>query len=291
MIKNLGTITLSAIFLMGMNACSNNNKFKKTESGLEYKIIKDEKGGISPKEGDLIALHLFVHLGDSVLMDSRKMNNNEPFEIPLMPPSYKGDWVEGLKLLTAGDSAEFLVPVDTLRKLSQGSLPEWMKSGDKISYNVKMVSVKSQADAKKEMEQKSVAQNQIDDKLMQEYFAKNNISPMKTASGIYYVIAKEGAGATPTQGQKVTVNYTGKTLDGVTFDSNVDPNFQHVQPFTFTIGKGEVIPGWDEGIALLKKGGKATLFIPSSLAYGPAAQGNIAANSVLMFDVEMTNIQ
>jgi FKBP-type peptidyl-prolyl cis-trans isomerase FkpA len=82
------------------------------------------------------------------------------------------------------------------------------------------------------------------------------------------------------------------------FDSNEDPAFQHVQPFTFNLGTGQVIPGWDEGIALLNKGAKAKLLIPSPLAYGdrgmpgsPANPEGIPANSVLIFDVEVKNIK
>jgi FKBP-type peptidyl-prolyl cis-trans isomerase FkpA len=127
---------------------------------------------------------------------------------------------------------------------------------------------------------------------LQEYFAKNNLQPQKTTSGLYYIIEKTGSGPKPTQGQVVTVNYTGKTLDGNTFDSNVDPQFKHVAPFEFQAGSGQVIPGWDEGIMLLNKGSKAKFFIPSTLAYGPQSPGpGIEPNSILMFDVEVTNIK
>ena len=74
--------------------------------------------------------------------------------------------------------------------------------------------------------------------------------------------------------------------------TNVDSTFNHVQPFTFTLGQGQVIKGWDEGIALLKKGGKARLFIPSHIAYGAQSPSPaIPANSVLIFDVEVVNIE
>jgi len=86
------------------------------------------------------------------------------------------------------------------------------------------------------------------------------------------------------------VNYTGKLLDGTIFDSNKDPKFGHVQPFSFTLGAGMVIKGWDEGMQLLKLGGRATFYIPSSLAYGPQGSGSIPPNAVLVFDVEVTGI-
>ncbi|MBW7913577.1 MAG: FKBP-type peptidyl-prolyl cis-trans isomerase, partial [Taibaiella sp.] len=131
----------------------------------------------------------------------------------------------------------------------------------------------------------------IDDNLIQEHLAKNKIKAEKTASGLYYKMTKQGTGAQATAGQKVSVNYTGMLLNGEKFDSNVDPQFQHVQPFEFMLGAGNVIRGWDEGIALLKEGGKATLYIPSNLAYGKNSPSpKIPANSVLVFDVELVKI-
>lgn len=289
MIKRVIPFALLGTAIFGLNACKN-NEFKKTKDGLEYKIVKDEKGTQTPSVGDVVKMHIHIHVGDSVLFDSRKMMNNEPIEFPVMPAEFRGDWTDGLTLLTPGDSAIFRVNSDSVAK--RGQLPPWIKKGDKIIYELVMVSVKTQAQAKQEMEQQMGQQQQMDDRKLQEYFTANNITPQKTASGLYYVIDKAGSGPTPQRGEIVTVNYTGKTLDGKTFDSNVDPQFQHVQPFEFAAGAGQVIPGWDEGIMLLNKGSKARFFIPSSLAYGPQSPGpGIEPNSILMFDVEITGIK
>ncbi len=107
---------------------------------------------------------------------------------------------------------------------------------------------------------------------------------------MYYTISKEGTGENITAGSNVTINYTGKFLDGTAFDSNVDPKFRHAEPFTTQIGVGRVIPGWDKGVLLLKKGTVATLYIPSGMAYGASASGPIAANTILLFDVEVVNV-
>jgi FKBP-type peptidyl-prolyl cis-trans isomerase len=193
-------------------------------------------------------------------------------------------------LMTPGDSAIFRISVDSLKKAGAQLLP-WMQDGDKLMYEVVLVSVKSADQLKQEQEKHAAAQKGIDDQLLQDYFTKNKLKPLKTASGLYYVITKQGTGAAAKPGQYVTVNYTGKTLDGKPFDSNIDPQFNHVQPFSFQLGKGQVIKGWDEGIALIKKGGKGTLFIPSNLAYGErGAGGAIQPNAVLMFDVEVKDV-
>jgi peptidylprolyl isomerase len=112
-----------------------------------------------------------------------------------------------------------------------------------------------------------------------------------TPSGLKYVDNVVGTGDSPVKGKQVTVNYTGKLMNGTVFDSNVDPKFGHTQPFQFLIGNGQVIKGWDEGVMSMKVGGKRTLTIPPGLAYGDKAVGGvIPANSTLIFDVELVKV-
>eukprot|EP00386_Alphamonas_edax_P008571 GDKI01028010.1.p1 GENE.GDKI01028010.1~~GDKI01028010.1.p1 ORF type:complete len:192 (-),score=35.91 GDKI01028010.1:87-578(-) len=144
---------------------------------------------------------------------------------------------------------------------------------------------------KKDADQKA-QQMPLDDQKLQEYFAKNNLKPMKTASGVYYTISKPGAGAQITKGMMAKMKYTGKTLEGVAFDSNVDTAIGHhgTDLLTFQVGMGQMIPGFDEGVQQLKKGSKATLYLPSPLAYGANSPSPlVAANSILIFEVEVAD--
>jgi peptidylprolyl isomerase len=108
-----------------------------------------------------------------------------------------------------------------------------------------------------------------------------------TASGLKYKYLEMGKGKQAEAGMTVTVHYTGTLLDGKKFDSSKDRN----QPFSFKLGKGQVIKGWDEGIALLKVGDKAVLTIPPQLGYGPTDMGNIPPNSTLIFEVELLEVK
>lgn len=92
-------------------------------------------------------------------------------------------------------------------------------------------------------------------------------------------------------GDTLVMNYTGRLTDGTVFDSNVDPKFNHVQPFEFKLGAGQVIAGWDEGLVGMKVGEKKTLTLAPEKAYGPNAVGIIPANSTLVFDVELVGIK
>ena len=110
----------------------------------------------------------------------------------------------------------------------------------------------------------------------------------KTSSGLRYQLIQKGSGKQPQKGQVVSVHYKGQLTDGTVFDSSYKRN----QPIEFPIGTGQVIPGWDEGIALLKEGDKARFVIPSELAYGnQGAGGVIPPGATLIFDVELVGIQ
>ena len=108
-----------------------------------------------------------------------------------------------------------------------------------------------------------------------------------TPSGLKYTDEVVGTGPSPTTGSKVTVHYTGTLENGSKFDSSVDRK----QPYTFMIGTGSVIKGWDEGIMTMKVGGKRKLIIPPNLAYGAAGRPGIPPNSTLLFDVELLGVK
>ncbi len=127
-------------------------------------------------------------------------------------------------------------------------------------------------------------QLEIDAKIINDYLIENGLTAEVTSEGLRYEITKIGDGDFPDLGANVVVNYTGKLLNGSVFDSNTSGGF------SFPLGQGRVIKGWDIGIALLSKGGKATLYIPSGLAYGTRGAGNdIGPNEVLIFEVELVN--
>lgn len=117
--------------------------------------------------------------------------------------------------------------------------------------------------------------------------ATENENVITTPSGLQYIELEEGTGATPQSGQTVTVHYTGTLTDGTKFDSSLDRN----RPFSFRIGAGQVIRGWDEGLSTMKVGGKRRLIIPPDLGYGArGAGGVIPPNATLVFDVELLSI-
>lgn len=132
-----------------------------------------------------------------------------------------------------------------------------------------------------------LANAKIEGDLKQDKQTMSEENVITTPSGLKYIDQKEGDGASPQRGQTVTVHYTGTLEDGTKFDSSRDRG----SPFSFKIGVGQVIKGWDEGVGSMKVGGRRELIIPSELGYGArGAGGVIPPNATLKFDVELLSI-
>jgi FKBP-type peptidyl-prolyl cis-trans isomerase len=247
-----------------------------------------------------------------ILYSTYQAFKGKPAVYGVAKPAFQGDLIEAITLMTPGDSIVCLADADAIFKSSKSKRPDFIKAGDKIQYFVKLVSIKPKALVQKEQQeafqkqikameakQKADAAKQLikDDKTLKAYFAKNKLNPIKTKSGLYYIILEEGKGdSLPQAGDNLTVNYTGTFLDGKKFDSNEDTAFKHVSPFQFPLGRASVIKGWEEGFALLKPGARAILYCPSPLAYGlqtrpgsPANPKGIPANSILVFTVTLVS--
>lgn len=166
------------------------------------------------------------------------------------------DFKDAVKAVFAGE--EPAMPVEEAQKLIQDYLNELQEKAEA---------------AAREAGKKFLEEN------------KKNADVKETPSGLQYVVEKEGEGAQPSAEDEVTVHYTGRLLDGTVFDSSVNRG----EPATFPLNR--VIPGWTEGVQLMKEGSKYTFFIPSDLAYGPqGVPGAIPPHSTLIFEVELIKV-
>ncbi len=143
----------------------------------------------------------------------------------------------------------------------------------------------TQSQSQSQLQTQTQTQTQKESVMSQEQENTPNLQDaISTASGLKYIEITEGEGESPSKGQTVTVHYTGTLENGSKFDSSRDRN----RPFSFTIGVGQVIKGWDEGVATMKVGGRRTLIVPPELGYGSqGAGGVIPPNATLIFDVEL----
>jgi FKBP-type peptidyl-prolyl cis-trans isomerase FkpA len=285
--KNLKIIISCLLFASFAQAQKAVKYSKSKTTGLSYVMHKSNKGP-KLKLDDVVTLNLkYITSKDSLVFDSWKMG--KPIQLKIAKSSFKGDLMDGLTLLTVGDSASFLINADSLFTKTFGApRPAFIDSSSFLSFTVKVISTTTDAALKAE-ELKAEKENAMkENEVIAKYIADKQITPSKSSSGLMYIISEPGAGEQAQAGKTVKVHYTGRLLDGTKFDSSLDRN----EPIEFKLGQGMVIKGWDEGIALLKVGGKALLIIPSDLAYGSrGAGGVIPPFSPLTFEVELVSVQ
>lgn len=299
---------VAALAILALSACK--ESFKKGEKGLEYKILASGSGD-KIKVGDFMHLEIgqFYNNGktDSVLSDTRTSPQGafiQALDTTMIPVEFSAV----LKQLRKGDSAVIRILTDSIFKDMPGSMPPAFKKGHYMLTTIKVVdiyktpaaadSARAKAMEMAQVRMKAQADEQMkkDDKILKDYFAKNKINAVKGELGTYVEILQPGAGPNVDTTSVVSINYTGKTMEGKTFDSNTDPSFNHVKPLLANLTNDpslgmRVVSGWNDGLKLLNKGAKAKFYIPSSLAYGPQGNGgDIAPNAILVFDIEVLDI-
>jgi FKBP-type peptidyl-prolyl cis-trans isomerase len=295
-------VIVLGLAVTGLTACKN---FEKGEGDMLYKIHTD-KAGETIKEGDFIAFKAIEKTeGDSVLYSS--YDYDRPSLMVKEKSVFKGDLFAALSLLSEGDSATFKINIDSMVQKMGRPMPSdttkkylvYTVKIDKVipkgNLNDSLFRVKIDAYLKAEMDIAKTSEV----KKIKAYVASKSLKPTVSASGLNYVITTEGSGAKANPGDTVLVNYTGMFLSGKVFDTSLpevakksgtfNPQRPY-EPLKLPVGMNSSIPGFEEGLMLLTKGAKATLILPSSLAYGEQGNQGIPPYSPLIFEIEMVNI-
>jgi FKBP-type peptidyl-prolyl cis-trans isomerase FkpA len=304
--KKTASIILCSLAVLLLAACSGGG-FKKTKSGVLYKIISDGKG-ITAQKGQFLKIHV-VQNRRSGTKDSLLATSYDaiPVYLPVdsVPPSYNPS--EVFMMLRKGDSAQIILEGDSLLRQG-GQLPPFMTKADKIVIGIKVLDVMSEEETNKDratseqayqevLKKKEGVQLTKDIATIEAYLANKKINATKTGQGTFVEILSQGDGPMADSGKVVSVMYTGQVMNGDYFDSNLDSTKQFqphpMEPFEFLSGAQGAITGMLEGIQLLKKGGKCNLYVPSSLGYGanPRPGGPIKANDNLIFYVELVDVK
>jgi FKBP-type peptidyl-prolyl cis-trans isomerase FkpA len=272
-----------------------------TSQGFEIQFHKKNKGE-SPVHQDYVTYNMVIQDGEKVInstFDQGKPQALRIVDIDDGTAQRKNFVQDALLKMTKGDSVTVLFPLDSLQMRPPGvsadakflnchiSLVDIMKEEAYQSY---VADVREKENAKNMVIQARLPEVADNMKSTLADFKASKISDLqKTDSGLEYVIHKQGTGAQAEAGKTVSVQYYGVLKsDGSMFDAS----FSRGPAITFGLGSGQVIPGWDEGIALLKEGGSATLFIPYTLAYGEAGRPpSIPEKSDLVFYVELEGVK
>jgi FKBP-type peptidyl-prolyl cis-trans isomerase FkpA len=306
--KNTKSLLAILVLMFGASTISSCQKKKVTEKdGIEYTYIKE--GSEKAPNGDFLLYNLEITTAsDSVIYSTI----DQPFPGYLMANDSitpQNGMDEIFLSLRKGDSINFQ---STAKIIFNGNQPPFLKEDDVVKVRLGAFDVKTDSamqvyyqEVMMAEQMKSVERAKVliveEAKTIEAYAADKGLNVQKTENGLYYVIEKEGTGEATTPGTTMYVNYAGYLLNGTLFDTswpeiakanNIFNQARPYEPLSVNVGMGQVIPGWDEGLMLLKKGSKAKFLIPSPLAYGEAGAGAmIPANSILIFDVEVTDVQ
>lgn len=294
-----------AILVIAFSAFTGNDpgeKFKgytKRDDGTYFLLHKKGAGLYSPDTGGAIFCKMkFKTEADSVFMDLNAITKAPSYPLRVDAAKFNGDFLEYMLRMHVGDSISFFVSLDSLHKY----YPEDFKFDpqfdtmkylgfsfgvDSIYPREKVVRLRKQAQAEQKKQEEEIQKMKEEEPaLIKKYISDNKIKAKPTASGLYYIKTKDGKGDKIKNGQTVKCRYVGKFLDGTIFDSNQVPD---AELLSFVVGAGTVIPGFEEGAQLMKKGEQATLIIPSSQAYGDG-MGRMKPYATLVFDIEIIDV-
>ncbi len=277
-------------------ACKQGKEYV-TDSGFKYRLYTENKGA-KPQIGDYVTIELVYRTSDSVLFDSRINKTQMRFKLEQIP--FKGSYEEGLTYLSEGDSATFYVPADSLynyyyrnshEKLDQSATV--FKPGSFLLFDIKLLAIQDYVVAEQDQMMKlSEAEKTEKENLIRFLEGKSFLNSIDSGQYFFKHLQK-GNGKPVSKGKFVTVKYTGKFLDGKIFDYAGNP----VKPFTFRVGSGDVIKGWEYAIAGLRQGDRIELLLPSKNAYGAEGLLDAASGSLLIppmttlwYDLEILNV-
>jgi len=293
--KILSGMAISGLLILVLfSACDSGstNKhgdFEFTESGLAYKFHIVNESAELPEIGKLAFLEMIYGTDDTIFYDT-KIVPGGLVPVPITEPAYDGDFMEGLQMMHIGDSATFIVNADSffLKTARFPEVPPYAIDIDELTFNVKMVKIRTQEEARADFDQELVVMQMSEDSILQAYITENNIKIKPTETGLYYEELNAGTGALAKKGDMVTVNFDISFLDGTQLFSTKDQG----EPVFFELGQPFDTEGMNEALLKMKAGGTSRIIMPSNLAFGDKGRGNfIPPYSTLISELELVKIQ
>lgn len=296
--KKLFTLLLASVLGTMMVSCGDG--FKTTQNGLKYKFLESNPDAQQVQKNDVLVGTCTLKLNDSVL---RSVTTPDRI-LQASDPAFKGDLPEGLLMMHIGDKAIFVVEADSVHALGL-NFPDYYKEGTgmKLYYEINLTDIitieeinQERANFIENMQQAREAEKE----LIANYVAENKIKATPDEDGLYVIVNKKGNGQKVEIGREVSVNYTGRLLNGKVFDSSIESvarendiydSRRPYGPMPYVVGQQSMIRGWEKGVMNQPAGSKLTLIIPSELGYGPQDMGSIPPNSTLIFDIEIVSVK
>ena len=278
-------VCLSAMVLF--TACTQKYPgYKKTQSGLYYKFHSRNIAATQPKLTDFLRVEMKCYLHDSLYYDWQ--GTQHEVYTQLQEPIFAGDLQEAYAMMHVGDSASFYVKADSIAALYYEQDPNavGLAPEDYFRYEVKLVDVKTAEEFQASIEKMKEAMKMESRKALEDYVANNNINVTPESSGVYIIPLEKGKGRCPVKGEKVELDFSATLLNG----QPVGSTFDSPEKFSFVLGEGYTIPGWEVIVPKMHLGERVKAIIPFDMAYGEHSVGEIPAYANLVYDIKLLKI-
>ncbi len=275
------------IFVFVLTDCKESEKYKTDKSGLKYRFIHRDTEEKKIQTSNILALKLkYYNQKDSLLFNSEELPAD--FRVKVTDADKDGLIQNALKMMCVGDSASFLIRADNFfKKTKKDSIPGFISPEDFLRFEIKVVGIISEKQIKKEYKQFLIKKELEERQILNEYLSAENIKEKPTVSGIYIIKLKNGNGKKAVTGSRVTINFTGRYINGKVFDSSIDKGI----PLTFVLGDKFVIPAWNEAIQTMREGDKIKLIAPSKTAYGERGLKNyVPPFTTLVYEIKLLKV-
>ena len=279
------SVCLTALMLM--TACTQVYPgYKKTKMGLYYKFYNQNPSAATPKLTDFLKVQMSCYLHDSLYFDWQH-SGNEVFA-QLKESYFPGDLLEAYAMMHVGDSASFYIKADSIaiRYYEMNADSLGLKDDDYFRYEVKLLEIQTQEEFQANIEKMKSDMMLASRQELAKYITENNISVNPLESGIYIIPLERGKGRCPVKGEKVELDFSASLLNG----QQVGSTFDGTEKFSFVLGEGYTIQGWEEIVPRMHLGDRVKAIIPFDMAYGEHAVGSIPAYSNLVYDIKLLKI-
>jgi len=260
--------------------------YKKTQDGLYYKFHSQNTSAPKPGLTDFMRVDMACYLNDTLYYDWQGAQHEVYTQ--LKAPIFPGDLQEAYAMMHLGDSASFYVKADSVAILYYEQDPNavGLKPEDYFRYEVKLVDMKSEEEFMANIERMKETMKADSKKALEDYIAANNITVTPETSGVYIIPLEKGKGRCPVKGERVELDFSASLLNG----QSVGSTFDSPEKFSFVLGEGLAIQGWEEIVPKMHLGERVKAIVPFDLAYGEHSVGSIPSYSNLVYDVKLLKI-
>lgn len=292
-------ILILVAFVLGNVSVHAQIQYRMSATGLNFYMAEDKEGP-QARMGQLVSLNMSIQDANGKFLKNT-FQDPKPLMFPVKYSAFEGDIYEAVSLMSEGDSTLFLISADSMYKhIFRKEMPADLKSGSMLDVRIRVFKIWDQEERINELEKhadtlvsaEEKARRVKENQEIEKYWAGLGYELNKTKSGVYWTYFSEGKGEKIAEtGTTVIMNFTGKLLNGAQFETSYDEEGND-RPVFFLLGRHDVILGWEDVAEGKKEGDRVFCVVPSHLAFGAQAKGNIIpANSTLVFELDIMGVR